>query len=218
MIKKRKKSAIKRAFTPDLSSNPPRFTAPSFTPPRFRKFFLSLFAVQALLFFWALGNHFIPNPKWLSVGFNLNIGLCLIGNAFFVYTFWLNPHALDATHSKLKKWVGILFAPVLIYFLGYFSVIYGVGDLMTQLKKQPAVMQDVFEKHYVETRKGCKTRLEGETLKHGLPKHFCATLEVFGKLPTRVAVNIHGLKSQFGFHLESIEFDWIKTDLLPTSD
>lgn len=217
MVKKRKKSVLKHSAKLDLSSTFPS-NAQRFTPPRFRTFFLSLFAVQALLLLWALGNHFIPNAAWLSLGFKINIVLCLLSNIFFIYSAWLNPHALDGTHSTLKKWFGLLFAPVLIYFLGYFSVIYGAGDLMTHFKNQPAMMQDVFEKKYVETRKGCKTRLNGESLKNGLPKHFCATPEIFEKLPPRVAVNIHGLQSAFGFDLQTIEFDWFKTARLPALD
>lgn len=213
MIKKRKKSAAKHAATPDLSSN-----QPNFTPPRFRQFFLSLFAIQALFLLWAIGNHFIPSADWLNLGFKINIALCVMSNMFFIYSVWLNPNALDSTHSTLKKWLAFLFAPLLIYFLGYFSIIYGVGDLITQIKSQPAMMQDVFEKKHIETRKGCETRLIGETLKNGFPRYFCATPEVFEKLPARVAVDIHGLQSQLGFHLQSIEFDWFKTALLPASD
>lgn len=213
MIKKRKKSAAKHTATPDLSSN-----QPNFTPPRFRQFFLSLFAIQALFLFWAIGNHFIPSADWLNLGFKINIVLCVVSNLFFIYSVWLNPNALDSTHSTFKKWLAFLFAPVLIYFLGFFSIIYGIGDLITQIKSQPAMMQDVFEKKHIETRKGCETRLIGETLKNGFPRYFCATPEVFEKLPARVAVDIHGLQSQLGFHLQSIEFDWFKTALLPASD
>lgn len=203
MIKKRKKSVFQSTvIAQNLSAK-----AQPFTPPRFRKFFLSLFAVQALLMLWALGNQFIPNSAWLSLGFKINVALCLFSNIFFIYSAWLNPRALDGTHSAFKKWLSLLFAPVLIYFLGYFSVIYGAGDLITQLKNQPAIMQDVFEKKYVETRKGCKTRLNGESLKNGFPKHFCVTPEIFEKLPARVVVNMHGLQSVLGFHLQTIEFD-----------
>lgn len=213
MAKKRKKLHLKQMTQPASPSQ-----ASVFTPPRFRKTFLGLCAIQVLLFIWALGNHFIPNAAWLSLGFKINIGLCVVGNVFFIYSAWLNPRALDSTHSTFKKWLGFLFAPILIYFLGYFSVIYGAGDLITHFKNEPAMMQDVFEKQYVETRKGCKTRLSGEKLKGGLPKYFCASAEVFEKLPARVAVNIHGLRSALGFDLQSIEFDWLKTASLPASD
>lgn len=187
----------------------------AFQPPRFRYLLGAILAAELLLVLWAISNHFIPNPNWYSLAFNINIALSALGVAFLVYAYKLNPHALDATHVGFKKWIGLLCAPALIFFLGYISLIYGLGDVLTQLNGRSASMDDVFEKRFVESRKSCKTRLYGYSLKEAMPKYFCANAEVFDKLPKHVAVSIHGLQGNTGFHLETVEFDWLKTSFLP---
>lgn len=187
----------------------------TFIPPRFRYIFGGLFIIEALFMCWALCNQFIPSDWWYSLGLKINIVLSVLGIGVFIYTFWLNPHALDNSHTKFKKWLGILGAPLLIYFIGYFAVIYGLGDAFSQLYGKTATMEDVFEKKFVESRRGCQNRLYGYSLKGGFPAFFCSNPEVFTKLPKHVAVKIIGLESQAGFHLDTIEFDWLKTSFLP---
>lgn len=187
----------------------------AFQPPRFRYLFGAIVAIELLLVIWAIIHQFIPSPTWYALAFNINIVLSILGLAFFVYAYKLNPHALDATHTGVKKWIGLLCAPLLIYFLGYFALIYGRGDVLTQLSGQPASMNDVFEKRFVENRKSCETRLYGVSLREAMPKYFCANAEVFTQLPMHVAVTIHGLQSRLGFHLASVEVDWLKTSFLP---
>jgi hypothetical protein len=188
-----------------------------------------------LLLFWAFAHHFIPSASWRSIAFYINLILCAFCLAFFAYAIWLNAQFYE---SKLKKIFVALFAPVLFYFWGHFAVIYGAGDLITHLQGKPAMMEDVFtknsddderfkkeyiakgvyEKRYFDNRKGCITRLTGNTLKDGLPTHFCVKGEDFAKLPKHVAVKVHGLKSETGFDVEWIEYDWLKTSFLPTED
>lgn len=198
-----------------ISANPHVAMLVTFKPPRFRYGVGVLFAAELLLVLWAITHQFIPNPHWYSMAFNINTVLSILGLSFFVYAYQLNPHALDVTHAGVKKWIGLLCVPVLIYFLGYFALIYGLGDLLTQFNGQPASMNDVFEKRFVESRKSCETRLYGFSLSEAMPKYFCANPEVFDTLPKHVAVTIHGLQSHLGFHLISVEVDWLKTSFLP---
>jgi hypothetical protein len=84
--------------------------------------------------------------------------------------------------------------------------------------KKEYIAKGIYEKRYFDNRKGCITRLTSDTLKNALPVYFCAKGEEFAKLPKHVAVKIHGLKSDTGFDVEWIEYDWLKTSFLPTED
>jgi len=163
---------------------------------------------------FALLHQLIPSAAWYALGFKLNVAISAGLVIYFVYAFWANPRTLDVLYSPFKKWVAILAAPALIYFLGYIGLIYGLGNLGGLQSGQQHVLRDVFEKVYVETRKGCKTRL----LKQAMPKYFCVSKDHFDQLPAHVAVNLVGHQSYFGFQLESIEYDWQATSRLSQHD
>lgn len=215
---------------------PKKLTAPViFTSPTYRWLIGVVLGVETLLLFWAFAHHFIPSASWRAIGFYINLVLCAFCLAYLAYALWLNSHLYE---SKLKKIFIVISAPLLFYFWGHFALIYGAGDLITQMQGKPAMMEDVFTKHYddderfkkeyvakgvyekryFDNRKGCITRLTGYTLKNALPVYFCVKGEEFAKLPKHVAVKIHGLQSDTGFDIERIEYDWLKTSFLPTED
>jgi hypothetical protein len=225
---------VKKAVR-DLGAVTPKNLTPAFAPPPYRWLLGLVLGVETLLLFWAFAHHFIPSSNWRNIAFYTNIVICIFCFAFFAYAFRLNSHLYD---SKFKKIFIVISAPFLFYFWGYFSLIYGAGDLITHLQGKPAMMEDVFakyaddderfkkeyiakgvyEKRYFDNRKGCITRLTGYTLKHALPVYFCVKGEEFAILPKHVAVKIHGLQSYAGFDLQSIEYDWLKTSFLPKED
>jgi hypothetical protein len=220
----------------DLGSiKPENLATPAFVSPPCRWLIGVVLGVETLLLFWAFAHHFIPSASWRAVGFYINLVLCAFCLAFFAYAFWLNKQLYG---SKIKRCFVLISAPLLFYFWGHFALIYGAGDLITQMQGKPAMMEDVFtkyaddderfkkeyiakgvyEKRYFDNRKGCITRLTGYTLKHALPVYFCVKGEEFAILPKHVAVKIHGLQSYAGFDLQSIEYDWLKTSFLPKED
>ncbi len=219
----------------DLGFVAPKNLTPAFAPPRYRWVLGAVLGIETLLLFWALGHHFIPSSNWRNIAFYTNMVLCAFCTAYFAYSFRLNTRLYQ---SKIKKIFIAILAPVLIYCWGYFALVYGAGDLITQLHGKPAMMEDVFakntddderfkkeyvakgvyEKRYFDNRKGCITRLTSDTLKNALPVYFCAKGEEFAKLPMHVAVKIHGLESYAGFDIGWIEYDWLKTSFLPTED
>lgn len=229
------KRKVKRSARKLGSVEGEKLAAPEFVRPPYRWLLALVLGVEMLLLFWAFAHQFIPSKSWLSIGFYINLVLCILCTAFFTYTFFLNPQLYE---SKLKKAFVLIGAPLLFYFFGYFALVYGTGDLITQIVGKTAMMEDVFtknsddderfkkeyiakgiyKKRYFDNRKGCITRLYGDTLKEGLPKHFCVKGEDFAKLPKHVAVKIHGLQSDAGFDVEWIEYDWLKTSFLPTED
>lgn len=186
-----------------------------FTPPAHRWWAIGVLAAELLLTIFALFHQLIPSAGWYALAFKVNIAISAGLTIYFAYAFWANPQTLDVQLGPFKKWVAILSAPALIYFLGYIAIIYGVGNLAgLQSGQQAHQLKDVFEKEYVETRKGCKTRLQGESLKQAMPKYFCVSKEHFDLLPQRVAVNLVGNQSYFGFQLDHIEYDWQATSQL----
>ena len=208
---------------------------PTFVPPPYRWLIGAVLGIEALLLFWAFANHFIPSASWRTIGFYINLVLCAFCLGFFAYAFWLNNQLYG---SKIKRFFVLISAPLLFYFWGHFALIYGAGDLITQIQGKPAMIEDVFtkyadddarfkkeyiakgvyDKRYFDNRKGCITRLTGYTLKNALPVYFCVKGEEFAKLPKHVAVKIHGLESYAGFDLEWVEYDWLKTSFLPIED
>ncbi len=226
---------VKKAVRDLGASKPQNLAAPAFSPPPYRWTLGIVLGIESLLIIWALTHHFIPSASWRNIAFYINIVICIFCFAFFAYAFRLNSHLYD---SKLKKLLIAISAPFLFYFWGYFSLIYGAGDLITRLQGKPAIIEDIFtkyaddddrfkkeyvakgvyEKRYFDNRKGCITRLTGHSLKHALPVYFCVEGKDFAKLPKHVAVKIHGLQSQTGFDIEWIEYDWLKTSFLPLDD
>jgi len=167
---------------------------------------------------FALLHQLIPSDHWYALAFKLNIAISAGLVLYFAYAFWVNPSTLNVMLGPFKKWIAILTAPALIYFLGYIAIIYGIGNLGGLQSGQAHQQKDVFEKNYVDTRKGCKTRLQGESLKQAMPKYFCVSKDHFDLLPQHVAVNLVGNQSYFGFQLESIEYDWQATRRLSQHD
>jgi hypothetical protein len=225
---------VKKAVR-DLGVVAPKNLTPAFAPPPYRWLIGVVLGVETLLLFWAFAHHFIPSASWRAIGFYINLVLCAFCLAFFAYAFWLNKQLYG---SIIKRCFVLISAPLLFYFWGHFALIYGAGDLITQMQGKPAMMEDIFvkyaddderfkkeyiakgvyEKRYFDNRKGCITRLTGYTLKHALPVYFCVKGEEFAILPKHVAVKIHGLQSYAGFDLTSIEYDWLKTSFLPKED
>lgn len=226
---------VKKAVRDLGAVMPQNLAAPTFTPPPYRWALGVVMGVETLLIFWALAHQFIPSPSWQNIAFYINIVLCALCTAYFAYSFWLNMHLYP---SKIKKLFIALLTPVFIYFWGYLAIMYGAGDLITNLQGKPAMMEDIFTKHaddderfkkeylakgeyeksYFDGRKGCITRLTGYILKDAMPVHFCVSGQDFAILPKYVAVKIHGLESNAGFDVQSIEYDWLKTSFLPAED
>ncbi|MFM9836245.1 MAG: hypothetical protein ACKVOA_09090 [Methylophilaceae bacterium] len=212
---------------------PQNLAVPTFTPPSYRWALGVVLGLETLLIFWALTHHFIPSSLWRNIAFYINIVLCALCTAYFAYSIWLNAQLYP---SKIKKVLIVISAPILFYLWGYIALTFGVGDLFTNILGKPSMMEDIFtknaddderfkkeylakgeyEKRYFDNRKGCITRLNGVTLKDALPVYFCVSGQDFAILPKQVAVKIHGLQSVAGFDIEWIEYDWLKTSLLPT--
>jgi hypothetical protein len=214
---------------------PQNLAAPIFTPPPYRWALGLVLGLETLVIFWALAHQFMPSPRWKNISFYINIVLCALLTIYFYYAFWRNPHLYP---SKIKKVLIVIFAPVFIYCWGYLAFTYGVGDLITHLQGKPTIVEDIltkhldddarfkkeylakgeYEKRYFDGRKGCITRLTSPILQNALPVHFCVSGKDFAILPKHVAVKIHGLQSDAGFDIASIEYDWLKTSFLPTED
>jgi hypothetical protein len=227
---------VKKAVRDLGAKKPENLAAPAaVAPPPYRWLLGLVLGIESILMIWAIAHHFIPSAGWRNIAFYINIVICIFCFAYFAYTFRLNSHLYD---SKFKKILIVLSAPFLFYFWGYFSLVYGAGDLITRLQGKPAMIEDIFtkyaddderfkkeyiakgvyEKRYFDNRKGCITRLKGYTLKNALPVYFCVKGEDFAKLPMHVAVKIHGLESYTGFDIEWLEYDWLKTSFLPQDD
>jgi hypothetical protein len=226
---------VKKAVHDLGAVKPQNLATPIFTPPPYRWALGVVLGLETLLIFWALAHQFIPSPRWQNIAFYTNIILFVLCTAYFSYSYWLNAHLYP---SIIKRVFIAILTPVFIYFWGYLAFEYGAGDLITHLQGKPAMLEDIFtknsddderfkkeylakgeyEKRYFDNRKGCITRLNGYTLKDALPVHFCVSGQDFAILPKHVAVKIHGLQSEAGFDIESIEYDWLKTSFLPAED
>lgn len=217
MTKKRKKStSIPRV-------NPAPIAAPTQAHPRHVLFLLALLTVQCLLLIWALAHHFIPSAAWQSAGFYCNLLISTMVTGAFYYLIW---RQRKAYLSRYKQLFLIVCSPILLYFLGYFSLIYGAGDVYTQLTGMPAIIEDrwqknsgdavrfeqeyiaagVYEKRYFDHRKGCITRLSSSMLARGFPVYFCVAGRTFASLPPEIPVTLHGLQSQAGFELQHVDY------------
>ncbi|TXI38543.1 MAG: hypothetical protein E6Q51_00945 [Methylophilus methylotrophus] len=217
MTKKRKKS------TSIPHVNPVQGVVPAQAHPRHVLFLLALLTVQCLLLLWALAHHFIPSAAWQSAGFYCNLLISAMVTGTFYCLMW---RQRKADLSRYKQLFLIVFSPILLYFLGYFSLIYGAGDVYTQLTGMPASIEDhwqknsddaarfeqeyiaagVYEKRYFDHRKGCITRLSSPMLAQGFPVYFCVAGRTFASLPLEVPVTMHGLQSQAGFDLQHVDY------------
>lgn len=226
---------VKKAVRNTSANKPQQLANPVFTPPPYRWTLAIVLGAETLLLLWALAHQFIPSDGWRNFAFYSNLFLCGLCLAYFIYAFRLNPNPYT---SKFKLAFLVIFLPVLIYCWGYVALTFGAGDLLTHSIGKPAVMEDIltknaddderfkkeyvakgeYEKRYFDNRKGCITRLSSDTLKQGLPVHVCVSGQQFAKLPKQVAVKLHGLKSDAGFDVQSIEYDWLKTAFLPIED
>ena len=226
---------VKKTASALRANRPQAHALQAFSPPPYRWLLMLLLGIETLLIIWALTHQFIPSTQWRNIAFYTNIILCACCIAYFAYAFWLNAQLYP---SKLKLLLKALGLPVLIYFGGYIALTYGVGDAVTYLIGKPAMMEDIltknanddirfkkeyvakgeFEKRYFDNRKGCITRLTSDTLQNALPVHYCVSGQDFAILPKHVAVNIHGLQSELGFDVRWIEYNWLKTSLLPFED
>lgn len=182
-----------------------------FTPPSYRWLFLGIFATLFALTIYAMAHQFIPSPTWYALSFKLNIGFTVIMASWFYYMLMLNPASLTEVYKRYYKWFVILSAPVIFYFLGYIAIIYSIGNIAGSFSSTPHIIHDVMQKQWIDSRRGCKTRLVGKSLQHALPPNFCITQTTFNHLPQEVAVRLVGQHSYFGFKLDYIEYDWEKT-------
>ncbi|WP_036302013.1 hypothetical protein [Methylotenera sp. L2L1] len=182
-----------------------------FTPPAYRWVFVCIFATLFVLTIYAITHQFIPSPTWYALGFKLNIGFTVIMASWFYYMLTLNPTSVTEVYQRYYKWFVILSAPAIFYFLGYITIIYSIGNIAGSFSGAPHTIDDVMQKHLVESRRGCQTRLVGKRLKYALPPHFCITQASFNQIPQQIAVRLVGKQSYFGFTLNYIEYDWDKT-------
>lgn len=193
------------------------------SPPAFRKYFLGVLVVQSLLLGWALAHHFIPGEYWHTLGFYCNIVSSVVLSGSLYWLLW---QRRTSDLSIFRRIFVVLASPLLLYFMGYVSWIYGAGDAYTKLVGHPANMADVwhknmdddarfqkeytaagvYEKRYFDNRKGCITRFSSPTLMRGLPPNFCVSGKTFARLPQQVPVMIYGLSSQAGFDLQQVVY------------
>lgn len=214
----------KRKKSPRIThANPIQSAVSAQAHARHGLFLLALLTVQCLLLVWALAHHFIPSRAWHSAGFYCNLLISAMVTGAFYGLMWRHR---KADLSRYKQLFLIVCSPILLYFLGYFSLIYGAGDVYTQLTGLPANIEDrwqknsddaarfeqeymaagVYEKRYFDNRKGCITRLSSPMLARGFPVSFCVEGRTFARLPPEITVTLHGLKSQAGFELQRVEY------------
>jgi hypothetical protein len=179
---------------------------------------LGLFGGLFLMMLYPLFNQFIPSSDWYELSFKINIVISFLLSAWYFYLLKLNQARLVSLYQRYYKWMLYLFTPFIIYFMSYLSIIYGVGDLATRLSSRPHTTLDVVEKQYVESRKGCNTRLVSNTLKEAMPPNICISQQDFDRFPPRIAINIKGQQSYFGLHINEIEYDWATTATLSRVD
>jgi hypothetical protein len=190
-------------------------TAPQYRP--YRWYFIGILLCLLALLCYALLNQFKPSDSWYTLSFNANIALTVLLSAIYVYMLWVNSVQLHAVYNRYYKWMVYLSGPLIFYFLGYISLVYGLGDALHHISHQPHTIQEVVQKEFVDTRKGCKTRLVSPYLKDAMPPNICISQTHFDVLPPKIAMNIIGEQSYFGFHVSSYEYDWIKTATLNSS-
>lgn len=187
-------------------------------PASYRQWVLGLFGGLFLMMLYPLFNQFIPSGDWYELSFKINIGISFLLSVWYFYLLKPNQARLALLYHRYYKWMVYLFAPFIIYFMSYLSIIYGVGDLATRISNKPHSMLDVVEKQYVESRKGCNTRLVSNTLKEAMPPNTCISQQDFDRFPPRVAIKIKGQQSYFGFHINEIEYDWVTTATLTQAE
>lgn len=187
---------------------------PTFRPPPFRWYFIGVLSVEFALLIWALMHQFIPSTTWKHLATCINWAVSSIIAIYTMYACWYNPHTMSQLFSPVKKWVAIISLPFVVYFLGYFSILYGIGTLVSQAIGKQHSTFDVVSKRFVNTRKGCETRLEGPIFKDAFPAFFCVNAADFDALPAKVAIQLHGRESGLGFTVESIEYDKLRTSLM----
>lgn len=176
--------------------------------------FVALFAFVL----YALFNQFIPSSSWYLFSFRANIVVTTLVSAFYVYMLWTSSDKLDAVYKRYYKWMVYLSGPCIIYFLGYVGLIYGLGDVLHHISYQPHTIHEIVQKEFVDTKKGCKTRLVGQFLKEAMPPNICVSQSHFDMLPPKVAMNLIGGQSYFGFHVSRYEYDWIKSATLNAAE
>jgi hypothetical protein len=186
-------------------------------PPQsapYRWWILGVFGSFFVMMLYPLFNQFIPSHDWYSFSFKLNIAISLLLSAWYFYILNINQTRLASINRRYNKWLVYFFTPVIVYLMAYMAIIYGVGDLATRVSNKPHTILDVVEKLYVESRKGCNTRLVSSTLKEAMPPNICISQQDFDRFPQRVAIKIKGQRSYFGFHINKIEYDWATTSTL----
>lgn len=182
-----------------------------FKPPAYRWVFLCIFSMLFMLIIYGMMHQFVPSPTWYALGFKLNIGFTMLMTCWFYYMLRLNAASLTELYKRYYQWFVILSVPAIFYFLGYMSIIYSIGNLVSSLSGTPHTMHDVMQKEYAETSKSCKTRLIGKSLLPARPPHFCISTTSFNQLPKEIVIKLVGKKNYFGFALNHIEYDWEKT-------
>ncbi len=214
----------KRKKSPRIThANPVKSAVPPQPLPRHGLFLLALLTVQFLLLIWALAHQFIPSAAWHSAGFYCNLLISAMVTGAFYVLMWRHRKAYLSGYKQIFL---IVCSPILLYFLGYFSLIYGAGDVYTHLTGMPAHIEDrwqkniddaarfeqeymaagVYEKRYFDNRKGCITRLSSPMLARGFPVYFCVAGKTFARLPPEITVTLHGLQSQAGFELQRVDY------------
>jgi hypothetical protein len=186
-------------------------------PVPYRWWVLGVFGSLFFMMLYPLFNQFIPSSDWYELSFKINIGISFLLSVWYFYLLNLNQARLAPLYQRYYKWMLYLFTPFIIYFMSYLSIIYGVGDLATRLSNRPNTMLDVVEKQYVESRKGCNSRLVSNTLKEAMPPNICISQQDFDRFPPRVAIKIKGQQSYFGLHINEVEYDWATTPTLNPS-
>jgi hypothetical protein len=180
----------------------------------YRWYLIGIVLSLLVLLFYALFNQFIASDNWYTLSFNANIALTILLSAMYVYMLWVSSDQLGAVYNRYYKWMVYLSGPCIFYFLGYVALIYGLGDALHHISYQPHTVHDIVQKEFVDTRKGCKTRLVGSFLKDAMPPNICVSQTHFDELPPRIAIDLIGEQSYFGFHVSRYEYDWIKTATL----
>ena len=187
-------------------------------PVPYRWWILGVFGGFFVMMLYPLFNQFIASSAWYALSFKLNIAISCMLSVCYFYILNLNQAKLVMLNQRYYKWMQYLFAPFIVYFMSYMAVIYGVGDLATRISNHPHTILDVVEKQYVESRKGCKTRLVSNVLKEAIPPNICISQQDFNRFPPRVAIKIKGEQSYFGLHISEIEYDWSTTSTLTQRD
>lgn len=177
-----------------------RWHGPSTT--RAQAWVTATFMVGALLVvLTTVLSSFVPSPRWLRSGSLIAGSLTAMALLWAVVAFRAGK-LRSVPVSRTRWWASFALVTLAFFGMVWVVVVHGLPSVYTRLFGREAEIASTLEGD--SGKPTCRYRLVGEALEGTLRPHMCISEEQFPGDGNRIAVQLQGRETDFGFFITSV--------------